>query len=259
MPSSICYVVNTRSARQVAELAGTSAARVLRAANALGYGVGADAGQLAETCPRRKRRFTQPQTETLLTRLASDRSRQTGVAGLRDTDLRALAALAHAPLGLSSVRAVGRAAGLSPGAGATATRRLCDRVLATAERHVVAEGAARERVLLTVNVSHPDWAEIAPHLQRRGTLRSRPDRPDGAGAARRVPARLAHVFWNEDLAVLEPVRHGALIASRVLQSGDPQALAWASMRLRARDWERAAHARGTGARDAALAGILARQ
>lgn len=225
----------------------------------MGYGVAAGTSEVLGTGPRRKRRFTQRQTETLLARLASERPRRAGVAGLRDTDLRALAALAHAPLGLNSVRAVARAAGLSPGAAATATRRLCDRALAATERHVVAEGAARERVLLTVNVSHPDWATIAPHLQRIGRLRTGPDHPDGDGTVRRVPARLAHVFWNEDLPTLDPVRHGALIASRVLQSGDPQALAWASTRLRAQDWERAAQARGIGARDAALAAIFARQ
>lgn len=230
-------------------LAGVSPARVLRAASALGLGV--------EQAARRKRRFSAEQVEVVLGRLESDRPRVAGAAGLSDTDVRTLAGLAHAPLGLSSLRAVARAAGLSPAAAAAAVSRLCERAMVIAERHVVAEGAARERLLFHANVDHPDWAVVAPRLQRvgrRGTTGAAP-----RALTRRVPARLAHAFWNEDLGTLDVGRHGSLIAGRVLRSRDPQALAWASRHLRPQDWQRAAGARGADVRDAALANILARR
>lgn len=245
--------MDTYSARQVAELAGASPARVLRAAQALELGDRAQAGT-----PRRRRRFTGPQVTALLSWLAARRPPPSTIPALTDTDRRVLTALAHAPLGLTSIRAVARAAGLSPGAAAAAVTRLRERGLVTAERRIVAEGAARERLLINVNVSHPDWPALAPHLQRIQRASTAVE-PGNAGTAHRVPARLAHVFWNEDLGTLDPQRHGPLIARRVLLSRDPQALAWASAQLQAEDWARAARSRGTDARDAALAGILARR
>lgn len=235
--------MDTYSAHQVGTIVGSTTPRVLRAASRLGLDGDDRPG-------RHKRRFSAADLQALRSELAPPVS----VPGLSLTQARVLAALARAPLGLSSVRAVARASGVSPGGAAAALRRLRALRLVYVSEQVLAEGRARRAQLHFADVTHPHWAALAPALAQL----PEPRRTDSTGgSAHRVPRWLGHVFWNEDLGQLAVDRHGPLIARRVLSSADPQALAWAARALPAKDWEHALASRGTGPRDAALARALA--
>lgn len=241
--------MNTQSARQAAVSVGSTVPRLLRAARDLGIDTRGASGA------RHKRRYSTTQVQALAAHLG--KPVHPPLPGLSASEARVLAALRSAPLGLNSARAVSRVAGVSPATAASALNRLRGRGLVLRERRMVAEGAARERVLWAANVCHPDWPGLAARLgEAVFSQRARPAR--ASTDDRRVPDRLAHVFWNEDLRTLDPERHGALIANRVLQAKDSQALAWAAGRLSSSDWERAARARTVDPRDAALARTLSR-
>lgn len=173
------------------------------------------------------------------------------ISGLRRSQVQALAALARAPLGLRSARAVARTAGLSPTAAARALRELRDRGLVEIHRETLAEGRARVVDVIHAARTHPRWPELAPQLARV--------RPAGHPRApeSRVPARLAHVFWNAPVREIDPSAHGPYVARRVLLDGDTQALAWAAGTLTAADWRAAARGRGLDPRRRALAENLA--
>jgi hypothetical protein len=164
-----------------------------------------------------------------------------------------LAALARAPRGLASVRAVARRAGVSPTGASRTLATLQDRGLVRRDVEWVAAGRAKTTELFLANVTVPAWQRLAPDLARVRL----PDRRV-APPSRRLPARLAHAFWNTDLTALSPELHGAYIANRLLNTGDLDGLAWGVTALRARDWERAATDRGLSDRQRALARNLGR-
>ena len=72
-----------------------------------------------------------------------------------------------------------------------------------------------------------------------------------------MPARLAHVFWNEDLSQLDVERDAVLIAGRILRAEDPEAIAWMSRALPPGAIERASRSRGLDPRRARLGRLLA--
>ena len=72
-----------------------------------------------------------------------------------------------------------------------------------------------------------------------------------------MPARLAHVFWDEDLARLDIERDAVLIADRILRAEDPEALVWMSRALPRAAIERASRSRGLDPRRARLGRLLA--
>ena len=83
--------------------------------------------------------------------------------------------------------------------------------------------------------------------------------PKGKGGrdqARHVPRQLAHVFWNEDVRVLDIHRHGVLIADRILRSRDPEALGWMARNLPRPAVARAADKRGLHHGARSLARVL---
>ncbi len=173
------------------------------------------------------------------------------ITGLSRSQVQVLAALARAPLGLRSGRAVARAAGLSPTAAMRALDDLLDLELCEVRRETVAEGRARVADIVYADLTHPRWPELAPKLA--GVRPREVPRP----AARRVPARLAHVFWNAPVREIDLTEHGPYVARRVLLDGDTQALAWAAGALSAADWREAARGRGLDPRRRALAENLA--
>lgn len=173
------------------------------------------------------------------------------IAGLRRSQVRALAALARAPMGLRSARAVARAANLSPTAAGRALSELVEIGLAETRQVTVAEGRARTVDVSYANLAHPRWPELAPLLACVRLHRVRQHSPPG------VPARLSHVFWNAPAQQIDLARHGPYVARRVLRDGDTQALAWAADVLTAADWSDAARARGLDPRQRALADNIA--
>ena len=194
-------------------------------------------------------RLTEPQLEELRVELG-DVPR---LDGLSKVETRVLAALARAPRGLLSVRAVARRAGVSPTAAGAAVRSLTGRGFVRTEREWVASGRARELELIRAEVTAADWPELAPQLAAVAL-------PAGLAEPRptRVPTRLAHLYWNADPSRIDVRTQGGYLAERLLSSQDLDGLAWGSRALTGADGEQAARNRGLSARQRALAHNLAR-
>ena len=171
--------------------------------------------------------------------------------GLSRSEVMVLAALRNAPLGLVSARAVARRSGLSPTAVGRALESLRAKELVEQKSEMVAAGRAREMEIWRANLLHPRWSDLDPVLERV----KRPERP--APAAKRVPRRLFHLFWNTAESQLDVSRAGPYIARRLLRTMDLQGLAWGAQALGPEDWERAALARGLDPKVKRLARNLA--
>ena len=232
--------MDTISAANAAAGLGTSIPRVMRAAERLGF----------RTSPGRLS-LSKEQYE----RIGEELGKTPRIAGLSPTEVKVLAALRRAPLGLVSARSVAASGGVSPTAASRALGRLERRDLAYRKKATIALGRARRAEPWHANVLHPDWSGIAPSLDE-----VRPPRPPAAraGARDRVPPRLRHLFWNVDSAQLDTARAGAFIARRLLRSDDPEGLAWGATHLKPSDWRKAARARGLDPRARAMAENLAR-
>jgi DNA-binding Lrp family transcriptional regulator len=179
-------------------------------------------------------RFTGEQ----LRRLRDELGVTPAIAGFSVIEVRVLAALARAPLGVSSTRALAGRAGISPTAASRAVEGLLERGLILREDTVVAAGAARRVPVMRANVLAAEWPRLAPSLARVLAPRRQPK------PARRVPPHLRHLFWNTAPTQLDTERAGGYIARRLLTTGDFEGLAWGAAQLRAEDWEHAAGARG---------------
>jgi len=228
------------SARQLADQLGTSPPRVTRAARRLGIATGSRGVSSA---------FTAEQVVRLRDALGVDAP----VDGLTMIQARALAALARAPRGLPSTRALARRAGLSPTSAGRAVKALERERLIRREERLLPGRRARRTELLYADLTSPRWASIAPQLARVRPPASREPLRD-----RRVPPRLLHLFWNTAPSQLDVEKAGAYIARRLISTGDIDGLAWGSVHLRAADWRDAAQARGLDDATRALARNLAR-
>jgi len=237
-----CRDMDSRqSTGEVAAYLGTSRSRVHRAVAAgLVRPATTGGGHL---------RFTSKEVAVLQRRLG----KTSRLPGLGREDELVLAALGRHPLGLRSVRAVARAAGISP----TAAGRVLDRLqragLVKRQRRRVVLGRVGEVEVWRVDVAHPRWSRLSPALA--GVVL--PEQPVGDGSDRKVPRWLRHLFWNVDVDRLEVERDGGFIAGRVLASEDAQAHAWAATALRPEAFLAAASVRGVDPRRAALARNLA--
>ncbi len=233
--------MDTISPSEAARRLGTSLPRVRRAIDRLGLEVEQRAGSRVLL------------SETQLEQLGAELGVVPSIDGLSRVETQVLAALARAPRGLATVRAVSRRASVSPTAAGRALRSLAERGLVRREREWVAAGRARELELVRANVTAPEWAALAPRLAAvRLPSRSERRRPS------RVPARLRHLFWNADPSRLDLRRHGGYIAERLVSSHDLDGLAWGARALTAGDWEEAARNRGLSAAERTLARNLAR-
>lgn len=235
---------STCSASEAARRLGTNVPRLLRAAERLGLDV------------RRVRwgRSTRVElTRRQVERLRGELGVVTAVPGLSRVEVQVLAALARAPLGLTSRRAVARRAGLSPTAATRALSALEQRRLVGRERELIVLGRAREVEVYRANVLAPEWRELAPLL----ALVRAPRQHRTAHRSRRVPIELRHLFWNTAPSQLDIERSGGYIARRLIQTGDLEGLAWGAEQLSADDWRHAAGTRGLDPELRALARNLA--
>lgn len=233
--------MDTYSASDVARRLNTSVPRVQRAVTRLGMTSRRGAGGRLRL------------TATDVSRLEGELGSIPTVPGLSRTETMALAALARAPRGAASIRALARRAGISPTAAGHAARRLLDRNLATSRPTMLALGHVREVNVLHANVLAKEWPQITP-LLARVTLPAGKRRPH---AARRVPAELHHLFWNVAPSQMETREHGGFIARRLITVGDLEGLAWGAEHLSGEDWRHAARTRGLPANMRALAINLA--
>ncbi|MGH2732101.1 MAG: MarR family transcriptional regulator [Actinomycetota bacterium] len=225
---------------EVARELGTTVPRVLRAARK----------GLVPTLRRGER--------TLFPSTAVDRLRQRWgwapkIDGLSREEVFVLAALGRRPFGLRSTRAVARAAGTSA---TTAGRALRNLVAAKYVERVlvrVTEGEVRDVSVWRVRWEGQPWLAVAGAVG--ATIL--PERQAAQHRGLRIPARLGHLFWNEDLAQLDITQHGVLIANRILRSEDLEALAWMVRAIEGDAIRRATNARGMPARCARLGQLLA--
>jgi len=233
--------MDTISAGEAARRLSTSVPRVQRAIGRLGLDVPRGRGGRVLL------------TEQQLEELRAELGVVPRVDELSSIETRVLAALARAPRGLASIRAVARRAGVSPTAAGAAVRSLTERGLVRKEREWVASGRACEQELIYAAVAAADWPELARQL---AAVRL----PAGRAGPRptRVPSRLAHLFWNTGPGQIDVRRHGGYLAQRLLSAGDLDGLAWGREALTRADWEQAARTRGLSARERALALNLAR-
>jgi DNA-binding MarR family transcriptional regulator len=170
------------------------------------------------------------------------------VPGLRPTEIKVLAALARAPLGLTSARTVAERAGISPTTASRAVRSLRSQGLLTVERRTLPAGRARTVGLIRIDYGSPRWQQVASTVARVH-LRARPRRT----SYRSVPPRLRHLFWNTAPSQLDVERAGGYIARRLLTVGNPEGLAWGATHLSREDWRHAARTRGVSPQRRALA------
>ena len=187
--------MDTHSAAEVARTLGTSTPRVVRAAARLGLRARAANGRFALTRP-------------MVARLRDELGVTARVSGLSPTEVRVLAALSRAPLGLASARVVAGQAGVSPTAATNALRALERGGLIRREATVIAAGRARPVQLLHANRHSERWSELSPALAAVRPPRRR------RGRERRVPARLQHLFWNTAPSQLNTADAGPYIALR---------------------------------------------
>lgn len=180
------------------------------------------------------------------------------IPGLSREDVLVLAALGRRPFGLRSARAVARAAGVSATTAGRSLRRLAEQGYVARETVRVAEGEARDVEVWVVRWAGPSWLRVAERIGCT-TLPSEPA-PAAApahDAADAVPARLWHLFWNEDPAGLDLERQGTLLADRILRSEDSEAHAWMARRLPSEAILTATRTRNLDPRRARLGRLLA--
>ncbi len=228
-----------RSAADVARELGTSLPRVVRAVERLGLDARRENGRI-ELSPA--------QVDGLRDALGVS----VRIPGLMSTEVKVLAALRSAPLGLVSARAVAHRAMVSPTAASRALKKLEGKGLVGRQRATVAAGRARQVELFHAERLSPRWAELAPLLAR-----VRPPLRTPAARDTRVPARLRHLFWNTVPAQLQIERGGPYVARRLLGTMDLDGLAWGAQNLSGSDWAQARKARGLDPETRSLARSLA--
>jgi len=196
---------------QVARSLGTSVARVLRTVPSLSTPPAHTAGGHV--------RFTPGQVVELSDLLGvvptgADRPRQ---------ELFVLAALLRRPLGLRSTRAVAAAAGVSPTTAAKVLDSLEEEGLVIQTEQRLVEGRPIRVRVWRANRASAKFGALRPTLRLVRPPRSYCSRRSDSD---RLPRQLWHNFWNADPSKLRLSTDGTYIAGRLLNSNDPQSLAW---------------------------------
>ena len=145
------------------------------------------------------------------------------VEGLTRAQVQALVALSRHPRGLVSVRQVAKAARLSPTAASRALAKLLSLGLVTRTTEKLFDGEVVEREVLEVDWRSERWRETAPLLARAEL----PQRPSSR-LPKRLPPRLANVFWTGDWRRLDVPTSAEHVARRILVEGrhNPEAVAY---------------------------------
>lgn len=178
--------------------------------------------------------------ETLLASRGSVPRHETPAA-----ELRVLAVLSRAPLGLPSARKVALLAGLSPTTTTKALDALEARHLITRAPLAVASGRATRE--LRWKADFTAWPDDLRNAVRRTRL---PRPPESTTAT--LPRSLRHLFWNAEAAKLNPESDGSYMAGRLLEAPDVRAWRWALTNLAPVDISTAMSRRGVSDRTKTL-------
>lgn len=163
------------------------------------------------------------------------------------SELRVLAALSRAPLGLPSARNVATQAGVSPTTASQTLRALEDRRLVAKVPSELARGRAIRELRWKATPS--SWPDPLRSAVRRTRL---PRAPRTETVTTALPRSLHHLFWNADVAKLSPETDGSYMAGRLLEAPDIRAWRWAFANLSPADIEKAMSRRGVDPRTKAL-------
>lgn len=165
----------------------------------------------------------------------------------RASELRILAALSRAPLGLPSARSVAAEAGVSPTTASQTLRSLAERQYVARVPVTLARGRATRD--LRWKAAPSSWPEQLRSAVRRTRLPQAP-RTDAVTPA--LPRSLHHLFWNADVTKLSPKTDGSYMAGRLLDAPDVRAWQWALTNLSPADIDTAMSRRGVNPRTKAL-------
>jgi DNA-binding transcriptional ArsR family regulator len=177
------------------------------------------------------------------------------VPGLNREEALVLAVMNRRPLGLTSARAAAEAGGISPTSASRALARLRDLGYVTRDVEKLVEGKVVERPIWRITRSGAPWQQVAPLIRQVVPPETK---AEPGNLPRRVPGRLAHLFWNADLSKVQLPRDARYVAGRILTSNDTQALAWMARSLPHKAIVGASQARGIDKQVQALARNLAR-
>lgn len=234
--------METYSSPEIAAALHVSVPRVLRAAARLGIkplGAGPTT------------RYTEDDAQQLLGELGAVRRAD----GFTREDVMVVTAMRRHVRGLRSTAVVAREARVSPTAAARSLTRLTHAGVVSVEQVRIVEGDVTDAHVYvlrreTLRRAHPqlDAASqhaVLPHDQA-------PRRPPA-----RVPSWLWHHFWNANPSALRLPLDEQYIATRLLRSGDPDAMAWAASHLSTESVRGASRARGIDPKERAALETLA--
>jgi len=176
------------------------------------------------------------------------------VPGLNREEALVLAVMNRRPLGLTSARAAAEGGGISPTSASRALARLRDLGYVTRDVEKLVEGKVVERPIWRIRRSGAPWQQVAPLIRQVVPPETK---AEPGNLPRRVPGRLAHLFWNADLSKVQLPRDARYVAGRILTSNDIQALAWMARSLPHKAIVEASRARGIDKQVQALARNLA--
>ncbi len=159
-------------------------------------------------------------------------------------ELRVLAALSRAPLGLPSARSVAAQAGVSTTTASKVLHHLAATNLVSQASFDVASSRARRELRWKANT--PGWPDDLRRAVRRTRL------PHQETSAAPLPRSLHHLFWNADVSNLAPGVDGSYMAGRLLEAPDIRAWRWALANISPRDIDKAMSRRRVNPRIKAL-------
>jgi hypothetical protein len=145
------------------------------------------------------------------------------VEGLSRVETQTLVALSRRPRGLVSIRQVAKAARLSPTATTRALAKLGGQGLVTRRPTRVFDGEVTTRDIFEVDWTSTAWRVLAPALSTAVLPHAKHTR-----LGRRLPPRLANVFWTGDWHKVDIEASPRYVAHRILNEGrdNPEALAF---------------------------------
>jgi DNA-binding Lrp family transcriptional regulator len=234
--------MDTYSSPQIADALHVSVPRVLRAVARLGI---TPLGGGPTT------RYTEVDAQRLLGELGAVRRAD----GFTREDVMVVTAMRRHVWGLRSAAVVAREARVSPTTAARSLTRLTHAGVVSKEKVRIVEGAVTDAQVYVLR--REALRRAYPQLDAASRLAVLPHERTPLRPPTRLPLWLRHHFWNADSVALELPLHEQYVATRLLRSGDPDAMAWAASHLSADSIRGTSRVRGVGPQECAALESLA--